>query len=292
MSLSWKILTVFGIPVRLHWSMVLLPALTYNLMSTSGFMGMIAWVGLVVMLFGSVLLHELGHALTARRFGIQTRDIILTPLGGMARITSMPRNPRHEILISIAGPIVSLVLSGIAFLSIFPVVVIPILPDEILTGLGYLFQINLMLGLFNLVPALPMDGGRVLRGILALKMDHLSATKIAARVGRVLAVGGGIMGAFYLGSWTLVAISVFIYISAGSEIRMAQMLAYQEQMRKQGGPPPGFQRHPFGFGVSTPDSPSSQKNGWSSPPTNPDRDILVVTGGKAEVVSRSDPKDD
>ena len=115
MGMGWTIGTFFKIPVRLHFTMLLLPLLTFSWMPISGIAGVVVWLALVVLVFGSVLLHELGHALTARRYGIRTLDIILTPIGGMARVIDLPRKPSHEIAIAIAGPIVSLLLAGAAF---------------------------------------------------------------------------------------------------------------------------------------------------------------------------------
>jgi hypothetical protein len=178
-----------------------------------------------------------------------------------------------------------------------------------------LFWINLMLGLFNLVPALPMDGGRVLRGILALKRDHLSATIIAARVGRVLAVVG-VAAALVDGNFTLGLISVFVYLAAGSEVRMAQMRAYQEKMQES--PFAKSAGGPFGQGPGRvwswswtsggrpgevkmkrphqrpPPSDSQAPNsneGWSESGIDEDRDVVVV-GGKAKVIGRKDPESD
>ncbi|MCP4675799.1 MAG: site-2 protease family protein [Deltaproteobacteria bacterium] len=251
MSLSWKIGTVFKIPVRLHVSMLLLPFITYNWLPISGIVDVIVWLGLNILLFGSVLLHELGHSLAARRYGIHTKDIILTPIGGMARITSMPKTAKQEIVIAIAGPLVSLGIAALMFLVTIPASIFPIVPQIVWETLVRLFQINLMLGLFNLlIPALPMDGGRVLRGMLALKYDFLKATQVAVRVSRVLAMMGGLAAIFWLeswASWNLALISGFIYLAAGNEVRMAKWRAYQEKMAAGGsGPFDGQGRGPFG----------------------------------------------
>ncbi len=297
MRMSWTIGTFFKIPVRLHISMVLVPLLTYNSMAIEGVIDIVAWIALVVLLFGSVLLHEFGHALTARRYGIQTKDIILTPIGGMARIAGMPKKPKHEIAIAIAGPLVSLTLAGVGFALSIPLSVMPVLPFAILTGVFYFYVINLMLGLFNLVPALPMDGGRILRGFLALKYDFLKATQIAAKVGRALAVLGAVLAIFWLDSWSLALISMFIYISAGTEVRMAQMRAYQEKMADS----PPFVYGPDGqprvwtrqWTSRTPDgSTPEMSQDWSQPRSEDKRDVIVVEGGKAEVISRKDPEED
>ncbi len=294
MKWSWTIGTFFKIPVRLHVSMLILPFLTYNWMDVDGVMGIFTWLALMVLLFGSVLLHEIGHALTARRFGIHTKDIVLTPIGGMARIMNMPSNPKQEIAIAIAGPLVSLAIAVVGFFAFQAIAPLTAVPNTIATGIGILMYINLMLGLFNLVPALPMDGGRVLRGFLALKYDSLKATVIAARVGRALAIFGGLAAIFWFdNSWTLLLISIFIYMSAGSEIRMAKMREYQKRVAQN----PFNQPDPNPFenvrGVyrrgPSQNTPSSQDPDWSRPEQPQKRDVVVIQGGKSEVISRKDP---
>jgi Zn-dependent protease len=274
--------------------MLILPFLTFNWMSVEGVMGIFSWLALVVLLFGSVLLHEIGHALTARRFGIHTKDIILTPIGGMARIMNMPSNPKQEIAIAIAGPIVSLLIAAFGFVTGIAIIVLPVVPPTVITGLGILMYINLMLGLFNLVPALPMDGGRVLRGFLALKYDFLKATVIAARVGRTLAILGGVIAIFWLdNSWTLLLISIFIYMSAGAEIRMARMREYQKRMSEdvfnQRGPNPFGNAGGVHWRGPSRQTPSNQNPDWSQPTRAQEKDVIVIQGGKSEVISRKDP---
>ena len=283
--------------------MVLVPFLTYNWMPMRGMYGILVWAFLVVLLFGSVLLHELGHALTARRFGIRTQDIVLTPIGGIARVTDMPRNPTQEIAIAAAGPIVSLVLAALGFALLIMLPFLPLVSEAALQGATIFFGTNLVLAVFNLIPALPMDGGRVLRGILALKRDHRSATRIAVRIGRGLAVVGMIY-ALIEGRLNLGLIAIFIYIAAGSEMRMAEFRAAQERMREQGrsGAPFGF---PFGqsgtytwrWGGGRPaarpetyERPARpQDPDWSRPVDPQDRDAVII-GGKAEIVGRKEPE--
>jgi Zn-dependent protease len=298
--MSWTIGRLFGIPVRLHFTMVLVPFLTYDLMSVHSPAGILLWLLLVVLLFGSVLLHELGHALTARQFGISTQDIVLTPIGGIARVTRMPQNPKQEIAIAAAGPLVSLTLAGVGFSLLWLLPFLPLVPAVAFDVMTIFFGTNLVLAIFNLIPALPMDGGRVLRGILALKRDHLTATRIAARIGRGLAVLGGFY-ALVGGHLNLGLIALFIYITAGSEVRMAELRAAQEQMRGRGGSPFGF---PFGPprgwtytrtsrpGGAEPDEIFNDSPGgsdWSPSPERSDKDVVVISG-KAEIISRKDPK--
>lgn len=298
MNWAWKIGTAFGIPVRLHVSMLLIPFIAFSWVPGSGPLSLVTAAALVILLFGSVLLHELGHALTARRFGVRTADIILTPLGGMARLIDLPRRPRHEIAIAIAGPLVSLAIAGAAFVSIIPLQLVPVVPDVVLVGLAVLFELNLMLGLFNLVPALPMDGGRILRGALALRLDFLKATRIAARIGRVIAVVGGVLAVFYFKSWSLALIAVFVYFSAGMEERVAEWR--EAQRRGAAGAP-----WPFGAGPRVRTwtwggRPGATTGGGPEPTwraTGPvagyrppaERDVVVIEGGKAEIISRKDP---
>lgn len=281
MNLSWKIFTAFKIPIRLHISMVVIPYIAYTYVKDPGPWGIVTSMGLVVLLFGSVLLHELGHALTARRFGVQTKDIILTPIGGMARIVNMPRSPVREILIALAGPVVSLAIATVAFMFTVAFVVVPIAPEVVQAGFSTLFTLNLMLGLFNLVPALPMDGGRILRGVLAIKRDYLSATILAARIGKIIAVVGGLAGVFYLKSWSLGLIALFIFFSAGQEVRMAAM--WTAKRREEPFVNPG----PFAHGPQ-PHRPRPQPHPRPNPQPNPR--VVIIEGGKAEVISRKDPK--
>jgi Zn-dependent protease len=306
---SWTLGKVFGIPVKLHFTMVLLPFLTSGWMAINTILGFFTWIMLLVLLFGSVLLHELGHALTARRYGIYTQDIVLTPLGGMARVVSMPENPRQEIAIAIAGPLVSISLAGLAFIISFSLVFLPFFPKVVYDAVYALFFTNLMLALFNLIPALPMDGGRVLRGVLALKRDHLSATRIAARLGRILAVIGGVYGLLQANP-IFVLIAIFIYYSAGVEVRVAEMRAYQERARSAG--EEYSAPFPFGgmprsrvwrwdsrsgareYGASSVDADrasnqeKTKNGGWSTENERSDSDVVVVTG-KAEIIDRKDP---
>jgi len=318
MRWSWKIGSLFGIPVRLHVSMLIFPVIAFSWVDGTGPLGFVIAAALTVLLFGSILAHEFGHALVARRFGVQTQDIILTPIGGMARLTAMPRNPRQEISVAIAGPLVSLSLAGISFGLSAALVIMPAISPVVLQGLGALLWINLMLGLFNLIPALPMDGGRILRGYLAINRDHLTATRIAARVGRVIAIAGGVIGALYFRSLGLVAIAVFVYFSAGMEQRMAEI---QEARRRAAAGHGGGEGDPFSGNGPRVYSWSwrsgggeRSRPGWRGRPVDEheepyrrrsvdqredrlrsERDEdepLVIRGGRAEVIRRRDPDED
>ena len=210
MRFSYKIATLAGIPVKVHVTFLLIVILIgAGAVSPIQFAARAAMVGL---LFSSVVLHELGHALAARRYGIPTREITLLPIGGVAMLERFPTNPRHEIVIALAGPAVSFALAAAAWPLARLAAATPLA-----FGLSEMATVNAILGLFNLVPALPMDGGRVLRGLLALRLGRGRATRIAARVGRVLAVGFVVLGVFY-NPW-LAAVGAFVFLAAGSEAR-------------------------------------------------------------------------
>lgn len=171
-------------------------------------------VSLILMVFGCVLLHELGHALAARRYGIRTRDIILLPIGGVARLERMPEKPIQEIVVAIAGPAVNVVIAAVLWgvrggLSG---------TSELPLGGGLaesLLSINLLMVGFNLIPAFPMDGGRVLRALLAIRLPYVRATRIAALIGQGFALLFGVVGVFYNPNLLLVAL--FVFLAAGEE---------------------------------------------------------------------------
>jgi Zn-dependent protease len=209
---GWRIGEVAGIPVRLHWSLLLLGA-WIGFTAGGGALG--ALIG-AVLLFASIVAHEVGHALVARAYGIQTRDIVLTPIGGVARLDGMPAKGRAEVAIAIAGPAVSLAIAGLSFAAL------TFLPVHGLAAsvLGSLVWSNGMLGVFNLIPAFPMDGGRVLRGVLAERIGMARATDVAAGIGRAAAIAMGLFGLFG-GNTSLVLIAVFVWITSGRERAMA-----------------------------------------------------------------------
>ncbi len=178
-------------------------------------------VALIMSVFGCVVLHELGHAFMARRFNIPTLDITLYPIGGVSRLTRTPDKPKEEVLIAIAGPAVNLAIAGVLFLvnGLFGSSVT--LFEAMTTQaniLGLLMWINLSLVVFNMIPAFPMDGGRVLRAGLATQLDYRNATHIASLIGQVLAVGFGIYGLF-AGLWSLPFIALFIFMAARQEVQ-------------------------------------------------------------------------
>lgn len=220
MKWSLKIFTVFGIPIYIHLTFLILPLLFY---STAGFKG----VFLVLFVFACVAAHELFHSLVARRFGVIVRGITLFPIGGVASLGSYPRKPSQELLIALAGPSFNIIFAAIMFYPLYK-----ILGPEVLfspsmntwpSTAAYAFWINPWLAAFNLLPAFPMDGGRILRAFLAKRMSLRRATRIAAGVGHFFAVLFGFIG-IRNGNLMLIVIAIFIYMAASSEEFEVEMM--------------------------------------------------------------------
>jgi Zn-dependent protease len=222
---SLRVARITGIDVYVHWTFLLLLGYVMLNYMSAGLAVALKWVLLVMLMFGCVLLHELGHALTAKRYGINTRDITMLPIGGVARLERMPREPSQELLVAAAGPAVNVVIAAILF-AILIVAYGRIEPSETFTRPGsfvaHLMITNVFLVLFNLLPAFPMDGGRMLRALLATRIDYVQATTIAARVGQVLAVIFAILGLVGHQPF-LFLIAVFVFIGAEAESRMVQI---------------------------------------------------------------------
>lgn len=221
MPWSFPIARVFGIPIRVHATFFLLPlgvALTRR--SGDGWRGGVQAALLVVVLFVFVVLHELGHSVVAKGLGVRIRDITLLPIGGVARMEDIPRAPFHEVLIAFAGPAVNFVLAAGFLILAFALRISferidPLAPNLLVQGV----LVNLVLGAFNLVPAFPMDGGRVLRGLLASVMSFRRATRIAVTIGQVFGVAGIAIGVLRPGMFWLGVIGVFVFLGAGQEKR-------------------------------------------------------------------------
>lgn len=235
---GWKIFSVRRIPIRLHWTFFLiLPWLAFSMMRR--FQAYAAWahvdadqlllspfswgVLLALLLFASVLLHELGHVFVARAQGSPVRDVTLMMLGGVSHIEKVSDKPRAEALMAVVGPLVSV---GIALVAYVAHLLFTGAPD-VRFGLYYLAQINLVIGVFNLLPAFPLDGGRVLRSVIEPRVGRVRATRVAANVGRIMAalmVLGGLLG----GNLLLVAVAVFVWSAGGAE---AERVAMRDRLR-------------------------------------------------------------
>lgn len=226
MKWSWNLGRIFGIDLKVHSTFVLL--LIWIAISTIIAGGNFVAVGteilLILALFMCVVLHELGHALMARRFGIPTQDITLLPIGGVARLDKMPEKPKEELLVAIAGPAVNLVIGAVLFIGL-------LISGSFAQGIDLtvvsnnfwqqLMVVNFTLVAFNLIPAFPMDGGRVVRALLALKMSPVKATRLAANIGRGIAVAMGIAG-FFFNPW-LILTAIFVWSGAGTEARSMEI---------------------------------------------------------------------
>jgi Zn-dependent protease len=241
MRWSLRVATVAGIPVRIHVTFGLLLVFIFVMHLAGGrdVMKALEGVGLILAIFGCVVLHEFGHALTARRYGVRTRDITILPIGGVARLERIPEKPLQEIAIALAGPAVNLAIAGLLLVPLLGAM--GSLADgnaaaDALQGnfLAELFAINVFLALFNLVPAFPMDGGRVLRAVLATRLEYVHATQIAAAVGQGIAFLFGLVGLLPIrttlpvlssmfGNPMLLFIALFVFIGAGQEAAAVQM---------------------------------------------------------------------
>jgi stage IV sporulation protein FB len=226
--MSWSIPLgrVLGTEIRLHLTFLLLLAWIGIAAGMSGGAGAaLDGIVFICLLFGCVLLHEFGHVLAARRYGISTPDITLLPIGGVARLERIPEKPAEELVVALAGPAVNVVIALLllALIGGVPPVEVAGSPDNAAHGLlPRLFWVNVTLVVFNLIPAFPMDGGRVLRALLAWKLGHRRATEIAAMVGQVLAFGLGLIGLLN-GMVLLVFVALFVWLGAGAESHAAQL---------------------------------------------------------------------
>jgi len=234
MKWSLRIGKLFGIPVFIHFTFLLflawVGAMSWH--EAQSLSAALEGVLFICTIFACVVLHELGHALTARRYGIPTRDITLLPIGGVARLERMPDDPRQELWVALAGPVVNVVIAAALFVgsqvsaSMFSLGV-----EGLTTGsfVARVIVVNIFLVLFNLLPAFPMDGGRVLRALLATRMEYPRATRIAATIGQSMALLFGLAGlvgfpgVIESGNPMLVFIALFVWIGAAQEANMVQM---------------------------------------------------------------------
>ena len=228
MKWSIKLGTFAGIAVYVHSTFLLLLIwiALVHVGQDQGLGATASGVGFILAIFLCVLLHEFGHALVARRFGIRTRDITLLPIGGLARLERIPEDPKQEFLVAIAGPAVNgVIAAGIFLVLLLSSGLGPF--GELAVGSGPLLQrlmfVNLVLLVFNLIPAFPMDGGRVLRALLATRLSYSRATQLAAAVGQAMALAFGFIGLFY--NPMFVFIALFVWIGAAQEASMVMMKA-------------------------------------------------------------------
>lgn len=225
---SYRLGRLLGVDVNVHWTFLLLLVVMAGAHLIAGRSVAAALDGMLFLLglFACVLLHEYGHALAARRYGIGTRDITLLPIGGLARLERMPDKPSQELVVALAGPLVNGIIAFGLFLGLLAYSASQPLGNLLslsTTLAGQLLVANVFLILFNLLPAFPMDGGRVLRALLALRMDYVRATTIAARIGQGMAFVFGVVGLFT--NPFLLLIAVFVWFGAGQEAAAASMRA-------------------------------------------------------------------
>jgi stage IV sporulation protein FB len=216
---SIKLFEIFGISVNIHITFFILPLL---FLVMGGFKSMV----LVIIIFICVTFHELTHSLVAKKFGIGVKDITLLPIGGVASMSKMPESPKQEFLISIAGPMFNIVLAAFLFFIFYHAswmprrVLFPLLYPHMgntwVHTLALIPKINIYLAIFNLLPAFPMDGGRLLRSVLATRIDYKRATKIAVNIGHLFAIFFAYRGLVH-GNFILVFIAIFIYMAASAE---------------------------------------------------------------------------
>lgn len=224
MKYSFKIAKLFGIDVYIHITLFLIIAiLSYILLITPQPFGYLnanypEWIKLILSIFSAtslffaVLLHELAHSLVSKKYGINVKNIVLFIFGGIASIEEIPKEPKKEILISLAGPAASFALALTSYA--ISLIDLPIFSDFFIVFAYF----NAVLAVFNLIPAFPLDGGRVLRGFLASKMNFVKATRMAAEIGKMIAIFMGILG-FFVNPW-LILIALFIYMGANEEEKM------------------------------------------------------------------------
>jgi Zn-dependent protease len=224
MSWSIKLFSVGGTAVRMHLTFLLLLGWIAAVQWMRGTLqDAIAGVAFIIVLFACVVLHEFGHIVAGRRYGIRTPDVTLWPIGGIASMERMPDKPSQEIVVALAGPAVNAVIAFVLIVALgLRFDLEQMTPIEVIQS-SFVAQIavaNIVLLVFNLIPAFPMDGGRVLRAVLAMKLGNARATQVAAIVGQILAVVFAILG--FMGNPVLVVIAIFIFLAARGEAGYAQ----------------------------------------------------------------------
>ncbi|MFN2134820.1 MAG: site-2 protease family protein [Candidatus Promineifilaceae bacterium] len=299
MSRSFRLLTIQGIDIRLHFTfpLILLWA-AYQFGSVFGSLnGALFGILAVSLLFLLVTLHELGHSFAARRYGVPVKQIILSPIGGVAQLQRMPDEPVQELVIAIAGPAVNalmafviaaigftLGITGFALVNTFLDAGSATLPALV----SYVFISNLFLAAFNLIPAFPMDGGRILRSLFAMRMDYAKATTIAAIIGRVAAVLLGIYGLFNGGIF-LIFIALFIFTAAGQEAQQARVKHTLNQFSVQQAYSPSAYRLSSLYTLEQARNLTAYTGQVSFPVVDGDRLAGYLTRGQLDAALRSYP---
>ncbi len=227
MSWSINIGSIAGTAIRIHVTFILFLAFFFFVGLASGnVLDGVTTVVFVILLFACVLAHEFGHIFTARAFGVETPDVTLLPIGGVARLARIPENPVQELLIAIAGPLVNVAIA-LVLMTVTPTHLsaahFAAMESPSVSMIDRLAEVNLFLALFNMIPAFPMDGGRVLRALLAIRLGHVRATEIAATIGQWSAFAFGFAGLFW--NPMLIFIAIFVYLAAASEAQMVSLRA-------------------------------------------------------------------
>jgi Zn-dependent protease/CBS domain-containing protein len=232
MKWSLSIGRIFGINFRIHITFfVLLFFIFTSVLNERGLQSAVLATLFICAVFVCVLIHEVGHSLIARLFGKEARSITLLPIGGVAAMVEIPEKPAQEIAMSIVGPLINVVIAGILYLFVgqWTGIASPnLFPDSVRAFFAGLIGVNIVLAIFNLIPAFPMDGGRVLRGILATKMDYVRATSAAVLIGQALAVVFIFYGVFY--NWWLAIIGLFLYMGASGEKQHVLLRSFLHQV--------------------------------------------------------------
>lgn len=231
MKWSIKLGRVLGIDLYMHLTFLLIIAYVAYMHYAAGenLAGVLSGIAFVLAIFACVVMHEYGHALTARQFGVKTKDITLLPIGGVARLERIPEKPLQEFLVAVAGPAVNIAIAGVIFVLLTLTNSLEPFERVASTGGSFLERlmfVNIALVIFNMLPAFPMDGGRVVRSLLATQMDYVSATNYAAATGKVMAVLFAIMALFApmpFNNPFLLLIALFVWMGASQEAAMAQI---------------------------------------------------------------------
>jgi Zn-dependent protease/predicted transcriptional regulator len=232
MKWSLRVGRVFGIDLYLHFTFLIFLVWIWFATRHDG----LETVFVFIAIFTCVVLHEYGHALTARRYGIPTRDITLLPIGGVARLERMPSDPRQELVVAIMGPAVNVVIAAV-LLGVCSLAGMNLREQWVLLAHGHahplfmLMAFNVVMILFNMLPAFPMDGGRVLRAVLAMRMEYAKATRWAANIGKAMALVFAAFAIFFGGNPMLIVIAFFVWVGAGEEAAAADQKAMLSGVR-------------------------------------------------------------